>query len=219
VKSKPRWGPAIATIVGLALYEALPPKLTFGPMWIAPLLIGLQLLPLLLFSGRIPPKVHNVMTVTLIAILNFFNIASVILLVNDLVNPHSKHHGLTAADLLRSGGLIWSMNVIVFALWFWEIDEGGAELREDEPDPAETNEVDFLFPQLTLQQQHSTSVSPKWRPAFLDYLYLSFTNALAFSPTDVLPLTRIAKVLMLVESLISFVTVALILARSVNILS
>ena len=219
MKSKPRWGPAIATIVGLALYEALPPKLTFGPMWIAPVLIGLQLLPLLLLSSRIPPRVHNAMTVTLIAILNFFNIVSVVLLLNDLINPHSKHHGLTAADLLRSGALVWSMNVIVFALWFWEIDEGGAELRDDIVDPTTNTQVDFLFPQLNLLQTHSKCVPADWRPAFLDYLYVSFTNALAFSPTDVMPLTHIAKILMLVESLISFVTVALILARSVNILS
>ena len=144
---------------------------------------------------------------------------SVILLVNDLVNPHSRHHGVTAADLLRNGAVIWSMNVIVFALWFWEIDEGGAEVRDVDSDPATNTQVDFLFPQLTLLQSHAQCVPSNWRPEFIDYLYLSFTNALAFSPTDVLPLTRIAKVLMLIESMISFITVGLILARSVNILS
>jgi uncharacterized membrane protein len=219
VKSKPRWGPAIAIIVALVLYESLPQKLTFGPVWIAPVLIGVLLLPLLLLSGRIPPRMHNAMSVSLIAILNFYNMMSVILLVNDLVNTHAKHHGVTAADLLRSGALIWSANVIVFALWFWEIDEGGAELREDEPAPVTNVEADFLFPQITLLQSKAKCVPHTWRPEFLDYLYLSFTNALAFSPTDVLPLTRIAKVLMLIEALISFVTVGLILARSVNILS
>ncbi len=206
-------------IVALILYERLPAKLTFGPMWIAPVLVGGLLLPLLLFGGRIPPRAHNAMSVALIAILNFFNIMSVILLVNDLVNPHAKHHGLVAADLLRYGALIWSTNVIVFALWFWEIDEGGVELREDEPAAVANAQADFLFPQITLLQSKAKCVPHTWRPMFFDYLYLSFTNALAFSPTDVLPLTRIAKALMLIESLISFVTVALILARSVNILS
>jgi uncharacterized membrane protein len=177
------------------------------------------LLPLLLLSGRIPPRLHNAMSVSLIAVLNFYNMMSVILLVNDLVNPHAKHHGVTAADLLRSGGLIWSTNVIVFALWFWEIDEGGSELRDDASVRVTDAEADFLFPQIMLLQSKAKCVPHTWRPMFLDYLYLSFTNALAFSPTDVMPLTRIAKVLMLVESLISFVTVALILARSVNILS
>ena len=109
-------------------------------------------------------------------------------------------------------------NVIVFALWFWEIDEGGVEIREGIP-TAGDSPADFLFPQLTLIQTHAQCVPANWRPMFLDYVYLSFTNALAFSPTDVMPLTRIAKVLMLIESLISFITVALILARSVNILS
>jgi uncharacterized membrane protein len=166
-----------------------------------------------------PPRVHNALTVTLIATLNFFNLASVILLVNDLVNPNAKHHGMVAADLLRYGGLIWIENIIIFALWFWEIDEGGAELREGELVPVSDSDVDFLFPQIQLMESKARCVAKNWRPGFFDYVYLAFTNALAFSPTDVLPLTRIAKMLMLIESLISFITVALILARSVNILS
>jgi uncharacterized membrane protein len=206
-------------IVDLILYESLPPKLTFGPVWIAPVLVGGLLVPVLLFHGRISPRVHNAVTVTLIAILNFFTIASVLLLINELVNPNAPRHGsVTAADLLRFGALIWSTNVIVYALWFWQIDDGGVEIREGIVRISDS-QVDFLFPQLTLLQSHAQCVPKNWQPHFLDYLYLSFTNALAFSPTDVLPLTRIAKVLMLIESLISFTTVALILARSVNILT
>lgn len=215
---EPRWRPAIAVIIALVLYERLPPKLTFGPVWIAPLLVALLLLPLLLWGGRMHGAIRRAASVTLIAILNFFNIASIVLLVNDLLNVHAVHHGLTAPDLLRYGGLIWGTNVIVFALWYWEIDDGGVEIREGVAYAGET-QADFLFPQLTLLQSNSPCVPSNWRPMFLDYLYLSFTNALAFSPTDVMPLTRIAKMLMLVESLISFTTVALILARSVNILS
>ncbi len=218
MKPEPRWHPAIAVVVALVLYERLPPKLTFGPIWVAPLLVGALLVPLLVFGEGMPRAIRSTTAVTLIAILNFFNIMSVILLVNDLVNPHTKHHGLTAADLLQSGALIWCSNVIVYALWFWEIDEGGVEIREGVPTVGDS-EADFLFPQLTLIQTHAQCVPANWRPMFLDYLYLSFTNALAFSPTDVLPLTRIAKILMLIESLISFITVGLILARSVNILS
>lgn len=218
VNPEPRWRPAIAIVAAVVLYERLPPKLTFGPIWIVPALVGVLLLPLLFFGGRMPVKVKNATSVALIATLNFFNIMSVILLINDLVNPHAKHHGLSAHDLLSYGALIWCTNVIVFALWFWEIDDGGVEIREGVPSML-TAQADFLFPQLTLLQTHARCVPKNWRPMFLDYLYLSFTNALAFSPTDVLPLTRIAKVLMLIESLISFATVALILARSVNILS
>jgi uncharacterized membrane protein len=218
VKREPRWRPAIAIVIALVLYERLPPKLTFGPVWVLPVIVGALLLSLLLFEGKMPRNVRSTAIVALIATLNFFNIASVILLVNDLVNPHTRHHGATASELLQSGALIWSTNVIVFALWFWEIDEGGVEIRDHIPTCTDAP-ADFLFPQLTLLQMHSASVPANWRPMFLDYLYLSFTNALAFSPTDVMPLTRIAKILMLIESLISFVTVALILARSVNILS
>ncbi|MBV8638184.1 MAG: hypothetical protein JO322_08870 [Candidatus Eremiobacteraeota bacterium] len=218
MKPEPRWHPALAIVIALVLYERLPPKLTFGPAWVAPVLVGALLLPLLFFGGRMARNVRSTAAITLIAILNFFNIMSVILLVNDLINPHTKHHGLSAADLLQSGALIWCTNVIVFALWFWEIDEGGVEIREGVASVVDS-QADFLFPQITLLQTHARCVLPTWRPMFLDYVYLSFTNALAFSPTDVMPLTHIAKMLMLIESLISFITVALILARSVNILS
>lgn len=217
MKWKPQWGPAIAIIVALVLYERLPPKLTFGPAWVAPVIVGAFLLPLLILGGRMSRTVRSSAIISLIATLNFFNIMSVIFLVNDLVNPHTHTHA-TASDLLQSGALIWSTNVIVFALWFWEIDEGGVEIREGSVAVTDTP-ADFLFPQITLLQTHARCVPSTWKPTFVDYLYLSFTNALAFSPTDVMPLTHIAKILMLIESLISFITVALILARSVNILN
>lgn len=218
VNREPRWGPAVAIVIALVLYERLPSKLTFGPVWIAPLIVGALLLPLLLIGGRMHPTLRRISSVTLVAALNFFNIASIALLLDDLVNPHARHHGLTAYDLLRYGALIWGTNVIIFALWYWEIDDGGVEIREGILYASE-RKPDFLFPQLQLLQAHAECVPRNWRPMFLDYLYVSFTNALAFSPTDVMPLTRIAKMLMLVESLISFATVALILARSVNILT
>lgn len=201
-----RWQAAAATVVAVFLYMRLPPKLTFGPVWIAPLLVAALLLPLILFGARLKVTVQRALSVSLVAVLNFFNVVSIILLVVDLLDAKSVHHSLTALDLLRTGGLIWLTNVIVFALWFWEIDR-------------ESGVPDFLFPQTTLAQSNPACVPADWQPLFVDYLYLSFTNALAFSPTDVMPLTRIAKMLMLVESLISFATVALILARSVNILS
>ncbi|HET9030641.1 MAG TPA: hypothetical protein VFN49_10710 [Candidatus Aquilonibacter sp.] len=213
-----RWRPALAIVVAVILYELLPPKLTFGPFWIVPVLVGVILVPLLVAGDRLSPKWHRVGAVTLTAILNAFNLVSVILLVSTLVDQHNPRHGsLAAFQLLQYGGLIWITNVICFALWYWEIDDGGVEIREGVA--YQNAPADFLFPQLTLLQSNSSCVPRNWRPMFLDYLYLSFTNALAFSPTDVMPLSRIAKMLMLIESLISFVTVALILARSVNILS
>ena len=101
--------------------------------------------------------------------------------------------------------------MIVFGLWYWEFDRGGpvARARADKPYP------DFLFPQMSSPAELTP---PDWEPEFVDYLYMSFTNATAFSPTDVMPLSRWAKLTMLAQSLVSIVTVALVVARAVNIL-
>lgn len=116
----------------------------------------------------------------------------------------------TATQLLASGGSIWLTNIVIFSLWFWDLDRGGPGAR------AEAKKVwpDFMF-----QQMSDPQYAPNdWHPKFFDYLYMSFTNASAFSPTDVLPLTRWAKLLMLLQSTTSLVVVGLVVARAVNIL-
>ena len=219
---KDRQQARIAVIAGVLLYIALPPKLTIGPVWIVPLLVVIVLVPIIALK---PTTVHSsrilrALSIALIAILNVFNVISIVLLVNMLLNPHAPGHaGLSAAELLRYGALIWMTNIIVFALWFWEVDGDGPFERERCVSAQDFGEPDFLFPQMSIDRSRIKGLPINWKPMFLDYLYLSFTNALAVSPTDTMPLTRIAKMLMLVESLISFFTVALILARSVNILS
>jgi len=119
------------------------------------------------------------------------------------------HGGDSAFPLLVNGGAIWLTNVIVFALWYWEFDRGGPAARAS----ARKKLPDFVFTQMTAPELASRD----WEPAFLDYLYLSFTNATAFSPTDTLPLSRWAKLTMMFQSGISLVTVALVVARAVNI--
>jgi len=114
-------------------------------------------------------------------------------------------------ELIVSSIQIWLTNVIVFGLWYWEVDRGGPRVR-CRPDH---EEPDFLFPQMVTPD----AARPRWTPTFLDYLYVSFTNATAFSPTDTMPLTVIAKMLMAVESVVSLVTVAVVAARAVNILT
>jgi uncharacterized membrane protein len=118
--------------------------------------------------------------------------------------------GTDAVPLLLTGGGIWLTNVIVFALWYWEWDRGGPMARV----LGQRQYADFLFAQM----QNPESAPPDWEPAFLDYLYLSFTNSTAFSPTDVMPLSRWAKMLMMLQSSVSLVTVVLVVARAVNIL-
>jgi hypothetical protein len=141
-----------------------------------------------------------------IAVVSAANAASIVLLVHLLVNGAHAQANL----LLRAGIHMWCLNVLVFALWFWELDNGGPFARLTAA--AETR--DFLFP----QQADPGVGSPGWRPLFLDYLYVSFTNATAFSPTDAMPLSRWAKVLMLLESVASLLLAVMVAARAVNIL-
>ncbi len=221
VKNEPRWHAGIAVLAALILYMRLPPKLTFGPGWMAPALVLVLLIPLQVFGPlRMgSERLLRVGTIALVAVLTFFNVTSVIFLINDLVNHHAKHYGPTAHDLLGSGAVIWMSNVIVFALWFYELDGKGPAMRARCPDARDFVRADFLFPQMTVDKNRLPCLNREWKPMLLDYVYLSFTNALAFSPTDTMPLSHWAKTLMLVESMISFATVGLILARSVNILS
>ena len=120
--------------------------------------------------------------------------------------------GTTPSHLLITGALIWLTNVIVFGLWYWEFDRGGPVARA-----LNTKQYpDFQFVQMV---SPPVMVPPDWEPNFVDYLYLAFTNAAAFSPTDVMPLSRWAKIAMTVQSAISIVTVALVVSRAVNILT
>jgi hypothetical protein len=118
-----------------------------------------------------------------------------------------EHSG---GELLCKAGTIWSTNVIAFGLWYWALDRGGPILRR-EPDPPPP---DFQFPQM----ENPGLAEPGWHPLLVDYVYLSFTNSMAFSPTDAMPLTRMAKLLMLLEAVASAATVLLVAARAVNIL-
>lgn len=202
----------VAAIVAVAivLQVGLPDRLTFHPTWLLPtfevaLLIGLVAAN----PYRIERESRALRTASLvlIAVVTIDNIWSAGKLVDGLLNSTL---GSDAGPLLASGASIYVTNVIVFALWYWELDRGGpvARLHGRSPYP------DFLFPQMT--EVHLAP--PGWAPTIVDFLYLSFTNATAFSPTDVLPLSRLAKALMAVQAAVSLGVVALVVARAVNIL-
>ena len=150
--------------------------------------------------------------ILLVGVITVANSVSLAALIGSLVNGH-EHSG---AELLLKGAPIWGTNVVAFGLWFWELDSGGPiarrlnARRQAPPPPA-----DFQFP----QQENPTLAAPDWHPHLFDYIYIAFTNAIAFSPTDAMPLSRPAKGLMLLESAISALTVLLVAARAVNILS
>jgi hypothetical protein len=150
---------------------------------------------------------------------NFFNLTSVLLLVAGLFKPE-KAVLHSAALLLRTGAQIWATNILVFALWFWELDGDGPDARAHAVAATEFENADFLFPQMQMSLATSSATSqcvdPQWKPVFLDYMYLSFTNSTAFSPTDTMPLSRWAKALMTFEAVISLITIVLVVARSIN---
>ncbi|GAC1502243.1 MAG: hypothetical protein NVS1B14_06910 [Vulcanimicrobiaceae bacterium] len=213
---EPRWHASLGVLAALFLYVTLPPRLIIGPLWLVPLLVLLVLVPLSVLS----PKRHRetvevrIASILLIALLNVFNVASAVLLVWAVLHPQAGK--LEGAKLMAGGMQIWLTNILVFALWYWELDAGGPERRAHCSSAATFERVDFLFPQMGLGVQ--SAIAAVWKPLFWDYVFLAFTNATAFSPADTFPLTRLAKLLVLAEALISFTTIGIIVARAVNIL-
>jgi len=206
-----RWQVAICTAVAIALQVAVPGRLVLlSPVWALPALQGAMLVALVLANPhRIDRESRALrrLSLTLAALITFANLWTIERLAVGLVD--GRQHW-DAGQLLITGGAIWVTNVIVFALWYWEFDRGGPVARALATKPY----PDFQFPQMVTPEM----APPQWEPAFTDYLYLAFTNASAFSPTDVMPLSRWAKMAMTVQSMISIVTVALVVARAVNIL-
>ena len=206
-----RWQVAVAVAVAVALQYPLRGRLVLlHPFWLLPTLEGLLLVALVTANPRRinrESRAIRLLSLTLAALLSLANAWSVARLVIGLVNGTE---GNTAGPLLVTGGTIWLTNIIVFALWYWEFDRGGPVARAN----ADRMYPDFMFAQMASPQL----APPDWEPAFSDYLYLSFTNAAAFSPTDVLPLSRWAKMGMTAQATVSIVTVALVVARAVNIL-
>ncbi|MGV9355232.1 hypothetical protein [Streptomyces misionensis] len=198
-------------LAAIALQLVLPHRLALlRPVWALPVLEFVLLLALVAGNPRrVEPRTRRLrwLGLLLIGVISLANGWSAARLVADLLHGGG---GQGAVPLLRAGGVIWFTNVIVFALWYWESDRGGPMARVR----GERQYADFLF----VQMQSPELAPADWEPEFLDYLYLSFTNATAFSPTDVMPLSRWAKMLMLLQSSVSLVTVVLVVARAVNIL-
>ena len=208
-EGEPLWLARLAVVAALVLYITLPDKLILGPFWVIPGGEAALLLFLTVTRRRhqLEEQVTRMLAILMIGVINAANIASLVLLVRALVGGVK----VDGHELIVSSIQIWLTNVIVFGLWYWEVDRGGPMVRCR----ADHEEPDFLFPQMVTPE----AARPRWTPTFLDYLYVSFTNATAFSPTDTMPLTVIAKMLMAVESVVSLVTVAVVAARAVNILT
>jgi len=205
-----RTAAAAAVVVAIGLQLVTPSALVFGPRWLVPavevaLLVVLGVSSRQFGEGRV--GIGRLIAVMLSAVLAAANLTSTALLVHALVSGGGS---ITAGRLLGSGVCVWVTNVIAFALLYWELDRGGPLARAAATHPF----PDFLFPQMA----QPGLAAPDWEPYFADYLYVSFTNATAFSPTDTMPLSRWSKGLMLVQSGVALVTVGLVFARAVNVL-
>jgi hypothetical protein len=210
-RTEPRWPAMLALLAVGGLRLALPESLSFGPDWLLLAVVGVLLIPTAWARHRGMDRLTQILGYVLTSIVTLDLIVSLGLLLAAL-----PLHKELPKDLLRSASALWITNILVFASWYWRLDAGGPrarELRGVHTDGA------FLFPQMTLNSEAKREMGEQsWSPGFVDYLFLAFNTSTAFSPTDSPVLSRWAKVLMMIQSLISFATVVLLAARAVNIL-
>ncbi|WP_441245589.1 hypothetical protein [Kitasatospora sp. McL0602] len=211
----------IATLAAALLYLALPEPLLVGPRYVLPALEVVLLIPLIAVNPRRltrQNRLSRTLSLTLVGIIGISNLIVLGLLVQALVSTEVKDGG----SLLLAALQVWATDVIVFGLAFWELDRGGPVVRTQAP-RSELPLADFRFSQ---DENHDaveeiadgSSRSSDWTPALIDYLYVSVTNSTAFSPTDTMPLTSRAKLLMSIESIAALITSLLVIARAVSAL-
>jgi len=206
---EPFWPAQLTVLTAIALQLLLPERLTAGPRWLVPgfeaaLLIGLVIVTPNQIEDEHPRRRRIALGMTaFVSVANIYSLGA--------LTHYLLHHNVSQGRaLIGAGVLIWLTNFLIFALWYWEIDRGGPGRRSAGHD----GPPDFLFPQMA-----DDRIEPlQWRPKFIDYLYVSLTNAMAFSPTDTMPLTSMAKIVMGIQSLVSLVTIGLIVSRAINIL-
>jgi hypothetical protein len=201
---EPRWPALVAMLADGLISYALPERLSVGPRWLLFSVIFVLLIPII-FTYRIGRHdLTRIFTFAANGAVTLALIGSLGLLIEGL-----PHHNEQPAMLLVSAGLLWITNVLVFALWYWKLDAGGPLGRE-----RPCAKSSFLFPQMIGGSVEGGS----WSPMFIDYLFLAFNTSTAFSPTDTAVLARWAKVMMMMQSLISLSIIALLAARAVNVL-
>ena len=205
-----RWPGAVAVLGMIVLQLFLPERLSLGNRWLLP---AVELLIIGVLAAAHPGEMERRSALLrrtglgLIVVASLGNGWAVVRLVVDIATGVDTGN---AAELLMTGGNVWLINMLTFAVWYWELDRGGPFQRAQ----GARQHPDFLFPQMTTPDMAPS----EWEPRFLDYLYLAFTNSTAFSPTDTLPMSRGAKLGMLLQSAISLVTAALVVAKAVNTL-
>lgn len=209
---EPLWPPLVAMLAVGGLYAALPPSLHGGaPRWLLVAIVAGLLLVIVISHRSGNHTVGHLLGYILNSIVTAAMIFSLVLLLMDVTE-----HQITPERLLRSAAALWISNFLVFASWYWRLDAGGPQER------AQTvghTDGAFLFPQMTmLPEAKQAAGEHNWEPHFIDYLFLAFNTSTAFSPTDVPVLSRWAKILMMIQAMISLLVIALLAGRAVNIL-
>jgi len=205
VQVTPHWN-AIGGLVAIGvLYGLLPEKVSIGPRWLLLAIEGVFILPFVfavMTRRRVSPVTLRVGSMVLLGIVTFVLSVGIVHMILSLKKD------LNGFDLLYTGLLLYGCNILMFALWYWEIDGGGPERRQQ---PAHQL-ADFLFP------QQMGELDEKWAPHFFDYLYVAFTGATAFSPTDTMPLSHRAKFLMMLEAILALLLLSFVVSRAINII-
>ena len=202
----PRWPAAVALLTVGVLYAVLSEGLSLGPRAFVPALVAVLLVPLMTAHLRGSHRLARRISFGVIGFVTIAVVVSAFLLVSSALRV-----GTSAPALLRDAALLWIINVVTFSVWYWETDGGGPARRRREGHRSE----DFLFPQMNL----GGGVARGWSPGFLDYLFLAFNTSTAFSPTDTAVLSRRAKVLMMMQALLSLVILAVLVSRAINALA
>lgn len=209
-----RWPTWLALIVVALLYEALPKVFYWGPRGLLIGLVTVLLIPLIISQWRGSSQINRILALSINILITLYTITSVCrLLIATFQGQIGPNH------LLFSSIILWTTNILVFALWYWSLDAGGPVQREL---PESAGSTAFLFPQTQLALTETAGV-PKsikdWKPHFVDYLFLAFNTTTAFSPTDTPVLTRWAKCMCMLQAIISLAIVVMLAARAINILN
>jgi hypothetical protein len=210
-KPEPRAQAVLAFLAICAIYLALPRNLVVGPIWLLPTVIVVLLVPTVVSHRVGRHSLNRTLGFIINGITTLALIGSVILLVRAL-----PAHRESPLQLLRSAGLLWLTNVIVFALWYWRLDGGGPTLRAKEKKFGSTS---FVFPQMQIPHDERAQFEcVRWRPRFIDYLFVAFTQSSTFGPTDAPLLARWAKALVMIQIIISLTIVVLLVSQAVGVL-
>src|SRR5437016_5827848 len=204
--NEPRWPSGVAVLAIGGLIAALPSSLVAGPRWLLLATVVALLGPTIVSHHIGHHSLNQILGSVVNGVVTLAMIVSLGLLIDAVTD-----HAITPQQLLRSAAALWISNILVFASWYWRLDAGGPHSRDLRRSHSEGA---FLFPQMT----ERGSAARAWKPGFIDYLFLAFNTSTAFSPTDVPVLSRWAKALMMIQSLISLTVLALLAARAVNIL-